>query len=474
MSLCVVGIIALQVYYSYVNYGIAKAEFEKETNEAFAEAIDSAFSVRRQNTVTAFGRWMRDENFVIITSRWDEKEQATIFKFKEVFNKVNPEPREFNFSLRDFTKKGEKIDAITPEAKEYAIKQMENSVLDGLKKDIIHFYTQGMGDKLSKLYYDTPIDAKVVKSEYKRILAKKGIDLSFNLSEDGKCRDGITTKEYNIHTNGGERWISACFKDTGAYLLGQLKWIIGGTLLLIIITFICFWYTVRTLLSQQKLNEIKDDFISNMTHEIHSPLTSVIITAESLKKFDHDVVSRNNYLDIIVHQSKKLTALADDILAGARLDKKGIELHDTIELNRLINEVIEGYKDIAEINYMPNDEITLKGNKNHLSRAINNLIDNAVKYNTTANPEVTIQVFMADKELTITVADNGLGIPDALKAKVFEQFYRIPTGNVHNVKGYGLGLSYVKKVINAHGGDVSVKDNSPSGSIFIIKMPYGI
>jgi two-component sensor histidine kinase len=468
MSLCVVGITALQLYYSYVNYGIAKAKFENEVNESFVQAIDSAFMVRRENTVEAFGGWMRDDKCIQATSEWNEEKQRRIFKLKEVFNGGSPEVREFNFNVEELKNK----DLDPDEAKELVVKYMETSVRESLKSGIIVFYTQGIGKKLTDFYHSTAIDAKVIEREYKQVLARKGIDLSFKLSENGKCSDGITTKEYNIHVDGGERWVSACFKKTDAYLLGELKWILGGSILLIIITLICFWYTVRTLLSQQKLNEIKDDFISNMTHEIHSPLASVIVTAESLKKFEHDETSRENYLDIILYQSKKLTALADDILSGAKLDKKGIELNDTVDLNRLIAEIVQGYKDKAEILFVPEGEIAFRGNSNHLSRAIGNLMDNAIKYNTNPNAEVNVEAFVKDKELVISIADNGPGIPDMFKTKVFDQFYRIPTGNVHNVKGYGLGLSYVKKVVNAHGGSVSVKDNKPSGSIFIIKLPH--
>jgi signal transduction histidine kinase len=196
-----------------------------------------------------------------------------------------------------------------------------------------------------------------------------------------------------------------------------------------------------------------------------------MITAEAMKEFDMTKEERDSYADIILYQSKKLTSLADEILAGAKLEKKGISLEDTIDLKKLLVDVAESYKNKAAVHYT-GETIVFKGNESHFERAIINVFDNAIKYNESAVSKVDVNTAIKEGIIEISIADNGPGITDAYKAKVFDQFYRIPTGNIHNVKGYGLGLSYVKKVVQAHKGSITIKDNQPSGSMFTIRIPY--
>ncbi len=346
---------------------------------------------------------------------------------------------------------------------------MVNTVDDGLQKGTVWFFTQGLGDSLSKAYYKTLIDDVIITKQYKLALARRGINMLFSFEKNPNPEDFAT---YKVNMSVDKpRWMQARFFGVDSYLFGKLKWVIAGSMLLIIITLACFWYTARTLLSQHKLNRMKDDFISNMTHEIHTPLASLLITAEALKKFSHDEASRESYIDIILHQGNRLSALTDEILNGARLEKKGIAPEDAIDLNALIQTILsEG--EYEEVQFEASmSEIPFTGDRFHFGNALRNLLDNALKYNTTTQPEVKIRCTITGKTLTIEVADNGPGIPDIHKEKVFGQFYRIPSGNVHNVKGYGLGLSYVQKVVEAHMGSISIKDNYPSGAIFIIKLP---
>ena len=174
--------------------------------------------------------------------------------------------------------------------------------------------------------------------------------VSFTIEERSEESGIFCTDSANLATQG-ERWVNACFEDTDMFLLARLKWVIAGSLLLILITLACFWYTARTLLTQQKLNNLKDDFINNMTHEIHTPLASVIVTTEALKKFSHDEEARRNYIDIILHQSKKLSTLTDEILTGAKLEKKGMALNDTIDINNLLQEIAGGFTGIGVSKY---------------------------------------------------------------------------------------------------------------------------
>ena len=469
MSLCVVIITALQAYYSYTNYRAAEKVFKKDANEALQEAVDSAFSIRREMVVKEFVGWLSDTTIIKLSCKWNPDQKATQFTIEE----VNPSPNAvaqntITMSISDFS---QQHDTLTTEAREFFISHMGGVVRDELKKGVVWFFTSDLGERLDKSYIQTPIKIELVEQQYKRALKRADITLPFSFIAKGRSKDEFVTQKVNISTSKAKRLMSASFKDTDAYLLGGLKWVIMTSLLLIVITLGCFWYTLRTLFNQEKFSRLKDDFISNMTHEIHSPLSSVMITAEAMKEFDMTKEERDSYADIIVHQSKKLASLADEILAGAKLEKKGISLEDTIDLKKLLEDVSKSYNGKAVIHHYAN-AVVFKGNEGHFERAIINVVDNAVKYNESDEIKIAVSAVSKDGVIEITIADNGPGIPDAYKTKVFDKFYRIPTGNVHNVKGYGLGLSYVKKVVLAHKGTVAIKDNNPSGSIFIIRIPY--
>lgn len=463
MSFCVIVITALQFYYSYTNYNASAIAFKKDSNEAFKEAIDSTLAGHRRKAIIAGKEWLMDTTKISITAQKKENDKQTRFVIKEgdrelVYTITSPE-----IPLV--------VDSITPKIKAIIADNIMSTVEDQLRINSMFFFTEGIGQKIKHSYYDTPIDNSNIEEHYRRALKKRDIELLFNLNCKNK-KEVFRTEQMDVSVSGKSNWVYACFENTDAYLLGRLKWVVGSTLLLILITLGCFWYTLKTLFNQEKFSRLKDDFISNMTHEIHSPLSSVIITAEAIRKFDMNKEERESYIDIILHQSKKLNDLADDILIGAKLDKMGIELQDIIELKSFIITIASDYKNKAVINYNIDDAIRFKGNKDHLSRTISNIIDNALKYNEEKEAKINIYGTIENAEMVMTIADNGMGIPDVYKEKVFEQFYRIPTGNVHNVKGYGLGLSYVKKVIVAHKGNIVIKDNTPIGSIFVIRIPY--
>ena len=266
----------------------------------------------------------------------------------------------------------------------------------------------------------------------------------------------------------------ARLENPNNYYLKEMKWLIITSLLLIGITLFCFYYTIKTLFNQNKLVALKDQFISNMTHELHTPLASIQITTEALQKFTPDAATQANYLDIILYQTKKLTELTKEILTNAKLETLGFTKDDQIDLDELVLVTITDLKldDNISIKFIPsNEKHIIIGNKMHLSHAIGNIIENAVKYNTSTQPIIEINISKNRKETEISIADNGPGIADEFKQKIFDQFYRISTGNVHDIKGYGLGLSYVKKVVDQHQGSISVIDKYPHGSVFLINLP---
>lgn len=471
MAVCVSAIIGLQLYFSYQTYETEAKVFDRNVNEVLNEAVENAFESHRRDVVKQFKGWLADTTIVNISCAWNAKQNVTVFTIKEVEPPFTDKAT-ISLSLEQFP---EKLAHITPHAKAVLIKHMEDVVYNDLKSGSVYFYTQKLGERLAKAYDKKLISLMSLQQSYIEALLKRNITQPFSFNRVTKGADVFNTKKVNIAIRRPykQKWLYASFTNTNAYLLKQLKWVLLGSLLLIIITLTCFWYTVKVLLSQQKLNALKDDFISNMTHEINTPLTSITITAQALKQFSHDPVAQQSYLDIILHQTEKLTALTDEILTGAKMEYAGITLNDMVDINTLIANAVNDYtKGNAIVKFEPLfKDVNIKGNAAHLARALNNIIDNAIKYSTDAAPEVLIKIVVSGKSIIISVADNGLGITDEFKQKVFEQFYRVPAGNTHNIKGYGMGLSYVQKVVKAHNGTIAIKDNVPTGSIFVITLP---
>ena len=246
-----------------------------------------------------------------------------------------------------------------------------------------------------------------------------------------------------------------------------------------IMLLIFFGFSIRIILKQKKLSEIKNDFINNMTHELKTPIATIGLSSEILYKGDilDDKDKIKRYADIIFKENKRLEKQVEKVLNVAKLDKNTIHLNKEI-FN--IHDYILSLKDGFEFNYKENGaqlKFELKS-KNfminvdavHITNVILNLIENGIKY-CSNEPIITIKTKDEFNKLIISISDNGIGIEKEHLRNIFEKFYRVPTGNIHNVKGFGLGLYYVKTIIDAHHGKIDVKSKPGIGSTFIIKLP---
>lgn len=260
------------------------------------------------------------------------------------------------------------------------------------------------------------------------------------------------------------------------FILKQIAPQILFSFLLTIITLIAFVVLYRNVRAQQRLMELKNDFISNVTHELKTPVATVSVALEALKNFHalNDPKLTNEYLDIARNELNRLTLMTDKILKAAVFENKGITIQkESVDLHRTITQVIDSMKLIFEkrqatISFNPEgDQFIITGETAHITNVIYNLLDNALKYSPN-HPVITIGLKETTEEVILSVKDEGLGIPDEYKKKVFEKFFRVPTGDIHNIKGYGLGLSYVAGVVKAHEGSIRVQGESGKGSTFII------
>ncbi|MDB5142762.1 MAG: histidine kinase [Mucilaginibacter sp.] len=250
----------------------------------------------------------------------------------------------------------------------------------------------------------------------------------------------------------------------------------SGALLFVLI--VCFGYTIFSILRQKKISEMKMDFINNMTHEFKTPVSTIMIASEALK--DKEIVEDKSRVarlaNIIFEENQRLGNHIERVLNIARIEKNDLKLDiRELDVNEMVTTVLDSmslklqkYNVIANLN-LNAERAIIEADELHFSNVLYNLIDNAIKYSPDV-PEITISTFNKNDEVVIRVADKGIGMNRDQQTKIFEQFYRIPTGNLHDVKGFGLGLSYVNTIVKRLNGTISVKSEKEKGSEFELKF----
>ena len=263
------------------------------------------------------------------------------------------------------------------------------------------------------------------------------------------------------------------------YLLRSLLWVIVGVVLFIIVVLAAFFITIRSLMTQRKLVEIKKDFINNMTHELKTPLATISLAVDALKssKVNTDPKSVDYFSSIIKEENIRMNKHVETILQAAQLDKKENELNkQEVELHDLIMGVVDSFK--LQLEGKPSNVQTIleaspsiiKADEEHILHVLSNLIDNAIKYSK-SEIDITIQTKTLYNKTCIRIIDKGIGMDANARKHIFEKFYRAHSGNVHDVKGYGLGMSYVKWVIDTHKGQITVNSEIGVGTTIEIILP---
>jgi two-component system, OmpR family, phosphate regulon sensor histidine kinase PhoR len=338
------------------------------------------------------------------------------------------------------------------------------------------------------------IDTAQVRLLVKNYLKEKGIEQKFDLgiiNDQGKLipisaiqdsitlNQGLQSRLFPSDLLGKENYLVINFPYKRLYILQQIWLPVLSSMLFIAIVIFCFIYAIKVIIQQKNLSEIKNDFINNMTHEFKTPIATVSLAVEALQ--DPDLMNqdsfRNRYIGIIKDENKRLGSQVEKVLQAATLDKKDFKLK--IETVNLVDLLENAKQHIALQVENKGGAITLETNLKepyieadpfHLSHIINNLLDNAVKYSN-EHPEIRLKAWSQNGSVLITVMDNGIGMSKDAVKKIFDKFYRVPTGNVHDVKGFGLGLAYVKTMLEAHNGEISVNSELGKGSTFTLKLP---
>ncbi len=269
-------------------------------------------------------------------------------------------------------------------------------------------------------------------------------------------------------------------KENKNQVIGEMWWMILASIVFTCIIILAFALTVRTLFNQKKISEIKSDFINNMTHELKTPLATISLAIDALtnEKVIHDTDKIKLYSGMIKEENKRMNKQVEKILQAARLEKEELKLNlQDLDVRQVINKVTDNLAlQIQEKNGALDLRLnaknhTIEADEVHFSNIIFNLLDNAMKYSTNA-PYIQVETFnLQSGPLVIKIKDNGIGMDKETQSRIFERFFRAHTGNLHNVKGFGLGLSYVKAIVDAHDGKIKVDSAPGKGSTFIMTFP---
>ena len=282
---------------------------------------------------------------------------------------------------------------------------------------------------------------------------------------------GLDSFSFNINPDEGI-YYKAYMTPLTRHILSQMFGIIITVFLLMVAFSLAFWYLFRTVSRLRTIEEMKDDFVSNMTHELKTPIAIAYSANDALLNYDtsNDPDKKTKYLTIANKQLKRLGELVENILAMSMERRKTMKLRpEDIQLREFVEEIaaaqrMRGDKDIT-INVNVADNIVVEADKTHLANVLNNLIDNAIKYS-----DESVEITITGDNHDLSVRDNGIGIPSKSIPYLFNKFYRVPHGNRQDVRGYGIGLYYVKCILDKMGWDIKVNSVEGKGSIFTIKF----
>jgi len=325
-------------------------------------------------------------------------------------------------------------------------------------------------------------DSRSRKDKTYSLFAKKlednDLPRNFLVVDEGrKETDGLRVR-YTSNSFGLMDW-TVDMQDVAPYLLKKILPIILFSLFLLGIVGLAFWILMNNYIKQQRLVKIKSEFINNMTHELKTPLSTMAVALEAVSGFDlnRDAQMTKEYIDISRHEVSRLSLLVDKVLNIAVFDREDSAIKmGKVDMNEVVTNILNSMKiqfdnRNAEVQFLnTSKEYLVKGDTIHLTNVIYNIVDNALKYSK-EEPEIDIKIEDQNKHIKISVQDNGIGIPKEYADKVFDRFFRVPKNDQHDVKGHGLGLSYVKDVLHRHGGDINVKSVDGGGTKFTITLP---
>ena len=270
------------------------------------------------------------------------------------------------------------------------------------------------------------------------------------------------------------------FPQRGRYILKEMTLSIAGSIIVIVLVLIAFVFMFKTIIEQRRLAELKAGFISNMTHEFKTPISTIALACEAMEDSDVNNGKDNSsvlpFIDMIRQENRRLEVLVESILESAALEKQNIQWgKEEVNLSEVADKVIEnalfrvGKENCSILLSKPEKPIIILCDRLHLRNLLSNIIDNAVKYSI-GRASVEVDIKQNQKSIVLSISDSGIGIKKEHIDKIFDKLYRVPTGDIHNVKGFGLGLNYVQRICEGYQWNIKVKSKYGMGTTFFITM----
>ena len=328
--------------------------------------------------------------------------------------------------------------------------------------------------ELKKKSIDIPYDYAIINPRSGRL-----IEISKDYSNERLLQSNFKTNLFPNDVTNEPNLLVIDFPSQEKYLMSKIWFPLSSSALLILIILICFGYAVFTIIRQKKISVMKTDFMNNMTHEFKTPISTIGLAIEALldPTIPQKPSMKMKYLGIIAGENKRLESQVADVLQMAQLDKNELKLNlVTVDLHAIIQQAVDKIsiqmeRKLGHLKLALNaSRFKFKGDEAYLLGVLLNLLDNALKYSTDA-PNIMIRTQNIRGQLICSIKDHGMGMSKEAQRSIFQKFYRVASGNVHNIKGFGLGLAYVKEIITLHHGSIEVESELKKGTNFIVKFP---
>lgn len=465
-------LLILQFFWIKSAYRDAGEDFRKETNLLFRNTIFSMHDTLIQRSLEPVAISPADTSLRITRKEY----------FFTDTMKVPPALKESKMKVR-LQDNLTRIEIVTSASREGdSLSRMLRPIMRNLQMK-----GQQKNSFVFKMLADS-LDRDSIRINYEKALGENGIEAKFEVV--ALHIPSLTRRERTHHRNTEPfatelvpfsplTQYAATFTGIQALLIKKISPQILFSFFLTILTGASFYVMYRNLRAQQRLMQIKNDFISNVTHELKTPVATVSVALEALKNFHalDNPQKTAEYLEIAQSELNRLTLMTDKILKTSVYEDQGVDFKlESVHVDQLADQVLSSMRLVFEKRQITLDytkrgtRFELMGSPAHLTNVLYNLIDNALKYSRDgARLEVTLE--NTGQAIRIEIRDTGIGIPLEYQKKIFEKFFRVPSGDVHNIKGYGLGLSYVSSVVKSHHGTITVESELGKGSAFIINLP---
>lgn len=510
MSLSLIGIIGIQIYWIYTSIELKQTQFDQLVTQSLNEVIvdienrESIFFLHNQLSNSKFtfdsDSITLDSNDVIWRQGHFSGDSLSIEIENIVGGALSSIKEDLRMSININEEEEINIERKIREVEEALFS--DSTIANGKKQSSIYTITNRLGKFVVKMAQEfenraNPLEHFLQQVDLDSIitlkLAGNGIvsPYTYGVLYNAEIIDTYSSPKYQVSKNNYDvslfknditekpAKLSISFKNKGLFIFKSMWFIIVCSILFTLIILITYASTLHHIIKQKKLSDIKNDFINNMTHEFKTPISTISLAIDSIthSKVIDDQEKINHYAEIIRKENKRMNTQVESVLNTALAERDELQLNKaSFHLNDLIVKISERMKLQLEAHHAQLNmnlcrvDLSVFGDEMHLQNALCNLIDNAIKYNTN-DPKININTSLRNGFSEIKIIDNGIGMSAETQKRVFDKFYRAQKGDIHTIKGFGIGLSYVKAIIDAHSGTIELKSKPNFGTTIIIRLP---